>query len=75
MFHKFLADGFFVLATIALIAAMYGWQLEDLWLASTQWVLVSNSLLLMGIYIRMSRDDDEDILRSRRINNKKRRKK
>ena len=65
MYHKILADGFFVFAAIAILASMYSWSIEDIFLASTQWVLISVVLLLMAIYIRLSRNDDEGLLRDR----------
>ncbi len=65
MYHKILADGFFVFAAIAILASMYSWSVEDIFLASTQWVLISIVLLLMAIYIRLSRDDDEVLLKDR----------
>lgn len=65
MYHKILADGFFVFAAIAILASMYSWSVEDIFLASTQWVLISIVLLLMAIYIRLSRDDDEALLKNR----------
>lgn len=71
MYHKILADGFFVFAAIAILASMYSWSIEDIFLASTQWVLVSAVLLLMAIYIRLSREDDENILKTRKPQMKK----
>lgn len=65
MYHKILADGFFVFAAIAILASMYSWSVDDIFLASTQWVLISIVLLLMAIYIRLSRDDDESLLKNR----------
>jgi len=70
MFHKIVADGFFVFSAIAILAAMYGWSIGDLWLASTQWVLVAIFLMLVAIYVRMSAADDEKILKMRRKNGK-----
>lgn len=72
MYHKILADGFFVFAAIAILASMYSWSVEDIFLASTQWVLVSAVLLLMAIYIRLSREDDENLLKERGTSMKKR---
>ena len=66
MYHKILADGFFVFSAIAILASMYSWSIEDIFLASTQWVLIAAVLLLMAIYIRMSRDDDEMLLKERK---------
>lgn len=67
MFHKIMADGFFVFSFIAVLAAMYGWAMtEDLWLASTQWILVAIFLMLVAIYVRLSAADDEKLLRKRR---------
>jgi membrane protein implicated in regulation of membrane protease activity len=61
-FHKILADGFFVLAFIAAFAAMVGWLMSDIWLASTQWVLIGIFSLLVAIYTRISEKDDEKII-------------
>ncbi|MFO7807384.1 MAG: hypothetical protein R6V40_03105 [Candidatus Moraniibacteriota bacterium] len=62
-FHKILADGFFVLAFIAAFAAMIGWLMTDIWLASTQWILVGIFSLLVAIYTRISEKDDEKIIK------------
>ena len=62
MYHKTLADGFFIFASLALFSAMVGWAVGDIWLASTQWMLVAIVLLLIAIYVRMSADDDEQIV-------------
>ena len=75
MYHKILADGFFVFSAIAILASMYSWSIEDIFLASTQWILVSIVMLLMAIYIRLSRDDDEVLLKDRMKNFKPRKKK
>ncbi len=75
MYHKILADGFFVFAAIAILASMYSWSINDIFLASTQWVLISIVLLLMAIYIRISRDDDEGFLKNRFENDKPRKRK
>ena len=63
MYHKILADGIFVIAIIALFLAMIGWLIGDIWLASTQWLSVSSILLLIGIYVKLSADEDEKIIK------------
>lgn len=63
MYHKIMADGFFVFAAIAILGSIYGWAISDIFLASTQWLLISIVLILMAIYIRLSRDDDEMIVK------------
>ncbi|MFW5885269.1 MAG: hypothetical protein ACOCUF_03535 [Patescibacteria group bacterium] len=62
-FHKILADGFFVLAFLAILAAMTGWAIADIWLASTQWVMVGIFTLLVAIYVKMSEKEDEEIIK------------
>ncbi len=58
MLHKRLSKTFFMLASLAVILAMFGWAVQDFWLASTQWMQISVVLLLMAIYIKMSEADD-----------------
>lgn len=41
-------------ALIAVIFAAIGWLGPDIWLASTQWLLVAAVLALFGIYLKMS---------------------
>lgn len=62
-FHKIMADGFFVIAFLAAFAAMAGWLVTDIWLASTQWVLIGIFSLLVAIYTRISEKDDQKILK------------
>lgn len=65
MYHKVLADGFFLFSVIAIFAAMVGWAVGDVWLASTQWMLVAVVMLLMAIFVKMNTEDDEKILKAR----------
>ncbi|MDZ7611940.1 MAG: hypothetical protein U5L10_04215 [Candidatus Moranbacteria bacterium] len=58
-----MADGFFVIAFLAAFAAMAGWLVTDIWLASTQWVLIGIFSLLVAIYTRISEKDDQKILK------------
>lgn len=62
MYHKILADGFFTFASIAILVSIYGWSIEDIFLASAQWLQVATVLLLMAIYIKLNTADDEAIL-------------
>ena len=62
MFHKTLADGFFIFASIAILAAAFGWAVNDMWLASTQWLEVGIVFYLIAIYTRLSEEDDLKIL-------------
>ncbi len=62
MYHKILADGFFTFAAIAILVSVYGWQIEDIFLASAQWLQVATVMLLVAIYIKMNTVDDEAIL-------------
>lgn len=69
MFHKTLAQGFFIFSILAGILAAYGWGLRsDIWLASTQWVQLATYLLLFAIYIRISEVDDVEELKARARN-------
>lgn len=63
LYHKTLADGFFMFAVMAVFAAMIGWSVSDIWLASTQWILVAIVLLLIAIYIKLSAHEDEILLK------------
>ena len=58
MLHNTLSKSYFILASLAVILAMYGWAVMDVWLASTQWMQVSVVLMLMAIYIKISQADD-----------------
>jgi small-conductance mechanosensitive channel len=40
-------------AVVAVVLAGLGYMGTDLWLASTQWLLVSAVLALFGIYLKM----------------------
>lgn len=62
MYHKILADGFFTFASIAILISIYSWSIEDIFLASAQWLQVATVLLLMAIYIKLNTTDDEAIL-------------
>lgn len=65
MFHKVLADGFFIFASIAVLAAIFGWAVEDMWLASTQWLEVAIVFYLIAIYTKLSEEEDLQILKER----------
>lgn len=64
MYHKILADSFFILGFGALFLAGIGYELEDIWLASTQWMLVAIILFLIAIYIKLNKDEDLEIIKS-----------
>lgn len=70
MYHKILADGTFVIAVVCLFAAMVGWLVEDIWLASTQWTLLSIVLLLIAIFIKMNAEEDEKTIKEYAKNRK-----
>lgn len=65
MYHKTLADGFFIFAVLAIFSAMVGWAIGDIWLASTQWMLVAVVMMLMAIFVRINAEEDEKILQTR----------
>lgn len=50
VFSKYLIYG----AVVAILFAAIGWSVSDIWLASTQWLLVSVVLALFGIYMKMN---------------------
>jgi hypothetical protein len=70
-FHKILADGFFVSAFVAIFASMIGWLETDVWLASTQWLLVAIFLVLVGIYVKLSAKEDMAIIKKYNTDKKK----
>jgi hypothetical protein len=39
-------------AVVSIILAAVGWMGTDIWLASTQWLLVAGVLALFGIYLK-----------------------
>lgn len=41
-------------AVLGVLLAAEGWLGPDIWLASTQWLLVSAVLSLFGIYLKLS---------------------
>lgn len=41
-------------AVLAVLLAFEGWLGPDIWLASTQWLLVAAVLALFGIYLKLS---------------------
>jgi len=42
-------------AVAAVVLAGFGYLGVDIWLASTQWLLVASVLALFGIYLKMGR--------------------
>ena len=49
-FAKMLIGG----AVIAVLLSITGWLGKDIWLASTQWLLIAAVLTLFGIYLKIS---------------------
>ena len=49
MFSKMLMLG----SLASIILAGYGYLVSDIWLASTQWLLVSAVLALFGVYAKL----------------------
>jgi hypothetical protein len=41
-------------AVIAVLLSLTGWLGQDIWLASTQWLLVAAVLTLFGIYLKLA---------------------
>ncbi len=50
MFSKILIWG----AVLAVLLSVVGWLSRDIWLASTQWLLIAAVLTLFGIYLRLN---------------------
>jgi fatty acid desaturase len=48
-----LSCGLMTAALLAVLAAGWGFVAADIWLASTQWLLVAAVLVLFGLYARM----------------------
>jgi len=43
-----------VLAVLSVLLSFVGWLWHNIWLASTQWLLVAAVLLLFGIYLMLA---------------------
>lgn len=41
-------------AVAAVLLSFVGWMGRDIWLASTQWLLIAAVLTLFGIYLRLT---------------------
>lgn len=41
-------------AVVAVLLSFVGWMDRDIWLASTQWLLIAAVLTLFGIYLRLN---------------------
>jgi hypothetical protein len=41
-------------AVVAILLSIIGWLGTDIWLASTQWLLIATVLVLFAIYSRLS---------------------
>ena len=41
-------------AVLAVLLSVTGWMGRDIWLASTQWLLVAAVLTLFGIYLKLN---------------------
>lgn len=44
-----------ILALVAVAAAAWGFLFSDIWLASTQWLLIAIVLAAFGLYARMEK--------------------
>ena len=44
-----------ILALMAVVAAAWGFLFSDIWLASTQWLLIAVVLAAFGLYTRMEK--------------------
>ena len=50
---KTLADGLIILSIIAVILSIIGAFGTDIWLASTQWVLIGATLSVWAVYLKI----------------------
>ena len=50
---KMLSKVLMVGASASIILAGYGYLVQDVWLASTQWLLVAAVLALFGVYAKL----------------------
>ncbi|MFA5871718.1 MAG: hypothetical protein WC858_03250 [Parcubacteria group bacterium] len=50
---KSTSDIFFILSVTAVLLAFLSWAAMDIWLASTQWMLVAIVVGIWGVYLRM----------------------
>lgn len=50
MLSKVLIGG----AIVSIMLSIAGWLGRDIWLASTQWLLITAVLVLFGIYLKLS---------------------
>lgn len=50
---KSMADGLIILSVIAVIVSIIGAFGVDIWLASTQWVLIAATLAVWAVYVKM----------------------
>ena len=41
-------------AVVAVLLSIVGWMGRDIWLASTQWLLIAAVLTLFGIYLKLN---------------------
>jgi hypothetical protein len=44
-----------IFALVAVVAAAWGFLFSDIWLASTQWLLIAIVLAAFGLYTRMEK--------------------
>jgi Na+-transporting NADH:ubiquinone oxidoreductase subunit NqrB len=50
---KLLGDVFIGFAALAILFAVIGATGNDIWLASTQWVLIAGVLAVFAVYVRL----------------------
>lgn len=48
-----IAKGLMLLSCLSVLAAAWGFLYQDIWLASTQWLLVAAVLAAFGLYARI----------------------
>lgn len=52
---RLLSKVLIILALVAVVAAAWGFLFSDIWLASTQWLLIAIVLAAFGLYTRMEK--------------------
>lgn len=50
---KSTSDIFFILSVTAVFLAFISWAAMDIWLAPTQWLLISITVGVWGLYLRL----------------------
>jgi hypothetical protein len=47
------SDIFFLVSVIGIMMATISWAVEPMWLAASQWMLISIEMGVLGVYLRL----------------------